>query len=51
MIMGLTRSRKPVIIFLSDGQDQVNEGIVRNLCQSAIRLGYLPHKTKIVSPF
>ena len=33
--------RKPVIIFLSDGEDNVDEGIVRDLCQSAIRLGYL----------
>ncbi|KZV72346.1 hypothetical protein PENSPDRAFT_649928, partial [Peniophora sp. CONT] len=31
--------RKPVVIFLSDGEDRVDEGIVRNICQSAIRLG------------
>ncbi|VDC04820.1 unnamed protein product [Peniophora sp. CBMAI 1063] len=31
--------RKPVVIFLSDGHDQADEGIVRNLCQTALRLG------------
>lgn len=31
--------RQPVVIFLSDGEDQVNAGKMRGLCESAVNLG------------
>jgi hypothetical protein len=37
----LTGFRSPVVIFLSDGEDSINDAAIRTLCRASISLGWV----------